>query len=222
MSIVLRLKEYIDYKKINIATFEKSVGISNASFGKPAKTGGSIGTDKLEKILSVYTDISPEWLLTGKGAMLKREEIPSVPIGDKVTIYDSPTTKGLPYYDVDIAAGFDEFIDNPSFLPTYYIDFKPYNHASFWCNVTGRSMEPVIHHGDIVALKECRLEEVLYGEIYAVIMDDVRTIKIVRKGSSPDKIKLVPINTEEFDEQEFLIKNLRVLYKVVGNMRPCF
>lgn len=69
--IVDRLKQYIDTKGIPIATFERSVGMSNASFGKSLKNKGAIGTDKLENILSIYPDISPSWLLTGEGSMLR-------------------------------------------------------------------------------------------------------------------------------------------------------
>lgn len=69
--IIERIKAYIDYKGIKIAPFEKSIGMSNASFGKSLKNNGSIGTDKLENILSIYSDINPAWLLTGEGDMLK-------------------------------------------------------------------------------------------------------------------------------------------------------
>ena len=68
--ILERLKEYIDFKGISIAAFEKSIGMSNASFGKSLKNKGAIGTDKLENILSVYTDISPIWLISGVGDMI--------------------------------------------------------------------------------------------------------------------------------------------------------
>lgn len=220
-TILSRIKTIADKEGMTVSAMERCIGASKGVLSRAISQGTDIQSKWIQSIVEKFPQYSPTWLLTGKGNPLNQDK----PIGATTLdaiVYDRPTSQGLPYYDVDIAAGFDGFIDNPSVLPTYYIDFKPYNHASFWCNVTGRSMEPVIHHGDIVALKECRLEEVLYGEIYAVIMDDVRTIKIVRKGSSPDKIKLVPINTEEFDEQEFLIKNLRALYKVVGNMRPCF
>lgn len=69
--ILERIKEYIDFKGITVAAFERSVGMSNASFSKSLKNKGAIGTDKLENILSVYSDISPEWLLTGNGTMIK-------------------------------------------------------------------------------------------------------------------------------------------------------
>ena len=68
--ILDRLKEYIDFKNINVSSFEKSIGMSNASFGKSLKNNGAIGTDKLENILQVYPDINPVWLLTGQGDMI--------------------------------------------------------------------------------------------------------------------------------------------------------
>ena len=69
--ILQRIKTYLDFKGIKIATFERSVGMSNASFGKALKNDGAIGSDKIENILSVYKDISPSWLLTGEGPMLQ-------------------------------------------------------------------------------------------------------------------------------------------------------
>jgi len=72
--ILERLKQYIDLKVITIAAFERSIGMSNASFGKSLKNGGAIGSDKLENILSVYTDLSPLWLMCGKGEMLCSDE----------------------------------------------------------------------------------------------------------------------------------------------------
>lgn len=68
--ILQRLKQFIDVKGLTIASFEKSIGMSNASFGKSLKNNGAIGSDKLENILSIYSDINPIWLLTGQGEML--------------------------------------------------------------------------------------------------------------------------------------------------------
>ena len=81
--ILERIKQYIDYKSISVAAFEKSIGMSNASFGKCLKKGGAIGTDKLENILSVYPDISPDWLLIGKGNMLKGSGVVVAPHVDE-------------------------------------------------------------------------------------------------------------------------------------------
>lgn len=66
-----RLKEYIDYKGVSVSKFEKSIGMSNASFGKSLKTNGTIGADKLEIILNMYRDLNLYWLITGEGDMIK-------------------------------------------------------------------------------------------------------------------------------------------------------
>ena len=69
--VLQRLKEYIDRKGISVSAFEKSVGMSNASFGKSLKNGGAIGSDKLENILKIYPELNAEWLLTGSGNMIR-------------------------------------------------------------------------------------------------------------------------------------------------------
>ena len=77
--ILERIKQYIDYKGLTISSFERSIGMANASFGKSLKNKGAIGSDKLEKILNTYPEISPEWLMTGKGDMLKTKRISVTP-----------------------------------------------------------------------------------------------------------------------------------------------
>lgn len=73
--ILERLKQYIDFKDISVAAFERSIGMANASFGKSLKKQGAIGTDKLENILNIYPDISPAWLLKGEGNMILTGEV---------------------------------------------------------------------------------------------------------------------------------------------------
>lgn len=51
--------------------------MSNASFGKSLKNKGAIGTDKLENILRTYPELSPAWLLTGRGEMLLQPDNPN-------------------------------------------------------------------------------------------------------------------------------------------------
>lgn len=70
-SIVNRLKEYLDYKSISVSVAEKEINISNASLSKPFNNNTSIKTDTLEKFLKSYPDINPDWLLFGKGLMIK-------------------------------------------------------------------------------------------------------------------------------------------------------
>ncbi|MEN9919299.1 MAG: hypothetical protein RL662_1735 [Bacteroidota bacterium] len=67
---VQRIKEYIEYKRISIRKFEESIGFSNGAFSNQYKNRKAIGVDRVEKIVQVYTDLDPAWLITGKGSML--------------------------------------------------------------------------------------------------------------------------------------------------------
>lgn len=44
------------------------VGLSNGAIGKALK-GMILGIDKLENVLTVFPDLNPTWLMTGKGDM---------------------------------------------------------------------------------------------------------------------------------------------------------
>ena len=66
------LKEYIDYKGISVLSFEKSIG-TRSTIDKAIKNNSNLRSDILAKIIETYTDINPEWLLTGKGKMLSSD-----------------------------------------------------------------------------------------------------------------------------------------------------
>lgn len=73
MNTVKRIKCFIDYKGISVRKFEETVGFSNGSFASQYKKNKTIGVDKVENILHLFPEINPEWLLTGKGEMLKTD-----------------------------------------------------------------------------------------------------------------------------------------------------
>lgn len=72
---VERLIEYLDYKGIAPYKAELDCGLSNGLIGKAAKVGSSLGSDKLEKLLNQYSDLSAEWLMRGVGNMLTTDGI---------------------------------------------------------------------------------------------------------------------------------------------------
>ena len=68
--IVDRILEIILLNKINKSQFYKKTGLSNGFLDKVK----DIGASKIEDILNSFPEINPEWLLTGKGEMLKQPE----------------------------------------------------------------------------------------------------------------------------------------------------
>jgi len=79
VSIRERIIEYLLYKGISRYRFYKDTGLSNGFLDKL----GSINSDNCEKICYCYPDMSPEWLLIGKGEMLKSGELLELEKSDK-------------------------------------------------------------------------------------------------------------------------------------------
>lgn len=80
-----RLKQYIESKGLTIAAVERKLGMSNGALAKPIKNGTSIGSDKLENILTICPDMSLTWLFTGRGDMLNTDN--NIPVNDSNTAY---------------------------------------------------------------------------------------------------------------------------------------
>lgn len=130
--------------------------------------------------------------------------------------------EGKPYFDVDFLGGFHEIFNDQTNLPALRIIVPGFEKADLWCNVTGHSMEPRISHGDIIALRQCSIDDIQYGEIYAVVLDSIRTIKILRRGPSPDTLLFVPINKPDFEDQPFPIARIIRIFEVIGSISKFF
>ena len=137
------------------------------------------------------------------------------------TLTNDPT-EGTPYFDVDFIGGFSEIFNDQTATPACRIIAPGFEKASVWCNVTGHSMEPKICHGDIIALRRCSIDDIQYGEIYAIVLDTIRTIKILRRGSTPDTLLFVPINKPDFEDQQFPIARILQVYEVIGSISRFF
>lgn len=131
-------------------------------------------------------------------------------------------TKGVPYYNVDFIGGFDIVLNDQTISPEYLIDFRKYNEATCWCNVSGHSMEPEINNGDIIALK--KIEDFSFlplGEIYAIVTTNgMRTIKRLGPSRNPECYTLVPTNkSPEYGTQELRKDMIQHIFQVLGCMK---
>ena len=67
MTIRNRTLEFLAFKNLSRYRFYRVTGLSNGFLDKE----GAMTTDKCEKIFDSFPELSPEWLLTGKGTMLR-------------------------------------------------------------------------------------------------------------------------------------------------------
>mgnify|MGYP002521769580 CR=1 FL=1 len=226
---------FLEKKGISKTDFYAETGIESSNF-KGRNKESLPGSAMLVKILTKYPDLSADWLLTGQGEMLKQDVPPVATPGIDIahgrpSSSDKDTNnfritqeigQGIPYYDVDFIGGFSEIFNSQVTVPACNVVVPGFEKATLWCNVTGHSMEPKINHGDIIALRECTIDDIQYGEIYAVVLDTIRTVKILRRGSTPDVLRFVPININNFDEQEFTVNRILHIFEVLGSIARFF
>lgn len=225
-NILSRIQEIASNEGITIGAMERTIGASKGVLSRAINNGTDIQAKWLSIIVENYPRYSTGWLLTGAGSMLK-DDLNGIKTIDEANSSTLPTTSmnpsiGTPYYDVDFIGGFDEVFNPQVNIPATNIVIRGFEKASLWCNVTGHSMEPKINHGDIIALHQCTLNDIQYGEIYAVVLDTIRTIKILRRSPDPDKLRFIPINTNDYDEQEFDKSRIINVFEVIGSISKFF
>lgn len=172
------------------------------------------GINVLNKVMEVFPQVNKDWLMTGHGDMIKSNNNSTEP--------QINFTTGVPYYNVDFIGGFDIVLNDQTISPEYLIDFRKYNEATCWCNVTEHSMEPEITHGDIIALKKIEDKSFLpLGEVYAIVTTNgMRTIKRLGPSSDPKCYTLVPTNkSPEYGIQELPKDMIEHIFQVLGCMK---
>lgn len=211
-----RLQALIDHYRLTPSSFATKIGMKTKQAIYDILKGRTRGVSALVegKILSAFPEVSRVWLLTGEGDMLQ---------GPKD---DTPTKSydgcGVPYYNMDFLGGFDLMLNDQTTIPEYHINFKPYDKATCWCNITGHSMEPEINHGDMIALR--RIEDFSFlplGEIYAIVTtNDMRTVKRLGPSEQPDCYTLIPTNkSPEYGIQTLPKDKIRYVFEVLGCMK---
>lgn len=79
-----RILEYAEYRNFSKRKIYLDTGISNGVLDK--KTG--LTEDNIEKFISTYKDVNPNWFLIGQGEMLVLDEKQKEKLGDKNALAD--------------------------------------------------------------------------------------------------------------------------------------
>lgn len=100
MTVKNIVKAYCEAIQMTVSAFEKSIGVANGYVNSISK---SIGIDKVSLILEKYPNINIEWLLTGKGDMLKTKRTPRNPDNDNPPVCHDEDKNNNPINQVFMA-----------------------------------------------------------------------------------------------------------------------
>ena len=135
----------------NKSAMAKELDISPSKFTEIMKGRMRPGLE-LFKIISEKYNINPEWLLTGRGEMLKKGDE-----GEKMLQPAQPGEKGaIPLVRVTANAGhgnFDALILEKDVSALYKIPKFSHLNPDFLIEISGNSMSPKYYSGDLIAVK---------------------------------------------------------------------
>lgn len=222
--IIGRIKVLMSEGADNANSFSKKVGIDPSGFRKKMKGEYPVMPRDI-KLICDALGVNREWLETGEG------EKRTYSLGfdkdslnrsiDKAFTQCAYGEDAKPFYDVDFALGFSEMYNDSPNVPRKHISVPGYENADFWCRTSGDSMKPLISNGDIIALKQILdwNEFLPMNEVYAIMTtNDLRTVKIIRKGLDDEHFTLHAIN-EEYEDQEIKKSAITKVFKVLGSLK---
>jgi phage repressor protein C with HTH and peptisase S24 domain len=205
---------FIEKQCVSKVSFYEKTGISASNF-KGTGLKSEIGGDKIVKILTYYPEISPEWLLTGKGSMLRSELPIALPIQE--------SDAGIPFVSVTAIGGFGsvDFAIQQEDIKEYYVipKFK-HKKIDFMIEVEGSSMYPKYNSGDVVActvIKESSFIQWNKTHVVATKEQGI-IIKRLKKSDIEDNLIMISDN-KSYEPFEVNKKDITGIALVVGVIR---
>lgn len=169
-------------------------------------------TDGFINRIVVNLGISKKWLENGEGVPFANGVEPEVIASSKVVTLGP---KGAPVYNVDVTAGFGAIdhsfekerivgrLDLPSLNPKYPV-----------VQVSGESMAPRVANHSYISIRPIDPSApIFWGQMYLVVMNDYRMLKVLRRHPDPSKVILHSYNPD-FDDMEIEKKDICQLFFV--------
>lgn len=213
-----RIKEIVKGSGKSITAYAKEIGVSQPTLKACVDGTNSPSFDTLNKILIGNPIISSEWLITGKGSMLKDGE-------NKDPLAASPESsinyRFVPLLNLDAVGGMHR-LNNEDGDTEHSQDLIPFADAregDFCLHVTGDSMAPTCPSGSLILVREVeRWKEYFgFGNLFVILLADGRRIlKEVQKYTPNSKeYVLCKSHNEKYPEEELPKSLIKGVFKVI-------
>ncbi|UUC45895.1 S24 family peptidase [Flavobacterium cerinum] len=209
MKPIQRVKKIIQYYNLSISSFEKRTNMSNNSIQTAIKRTAKLKDETLNNILTAFPNISPEWLLTGNGKMLRKEKIYHTTPTNSITHENAGSYQTTQTNSRDENSKFIPLISDTTLLNIRQIPFITPDHiieeyhipnltnADFLITIKGNSMSPKYNNGDLAACKTIPTDTFLqWNHIYLINTPQGLLIKRIKEGNNQNHVLLVSENSE--------------------------
>lgn len=213
--ITQRIRRIIEDSSLSESSFAKIIGSNQRTINQQLKGERSLSLDTVNKIISSFEHISPEWLLTGKGGMLKKEM-------SAIALKADSNEKLIPLYRNEAVAGFGtaDFAIRPEDIEGYY-KIKEFMNADFMLHVRGDSMLPLYKPGDTIAvreIKECNFIQWGKPHLIAARYQGL-LIKRLYPSEQDDTVSAVSDNKEVYPPFKIPMEDITGIALIIGTVR---
>lgn len=211
-----RLRYLITILRLSQVEFGRRVEIAPSNLSKILNGRMGLSLKMIERIVR-NTGVSYDWLVNGTDVPFPRtpSETPPTLTDDSQALAEVTEGTGAPVYDIDVTAGIAEL--SSMFTEDRivgYLNVPALKTRHPLVHVSGNSMSPRINHGSYIQIRPVNdLQNIFWGNIYVVITDDYRMVKIIRRHQDPDKVILHSCNPD-FDDMDLPLAAIRKLYLV--------
>ena len=180
----MQLQSFFKEREITQEAIAERLGVSQSYVSSLLTDKKKFGKKQAQRFFDIW-GISPSWLLTGEGEMLR------VDGNNKEKGY------GIPLIPNEAFAGYGayQYADLP--IEEYY-HIREFRNASFLLRVSGDSMSPKYRSGDLVACR--KIDELTFWQWHRVYAICTRNqgilIKRVEKDEGGDAVVCVSENPE--------------------------
>lgn len=227
MTVKDRLKLFCKESRMPISAFEKSINVSNGYINSISK---GLGIDILNAIIEKYSNLNIEWVLSGKGNMLKTSHEDSKLSSLEVTRSHNPKyiekkedVQDIPLFNFKASAGIKEILgpsSNDFLIDTIRIPDMPKCDGAI--KIMGDSMMPKLKPGDIIMYKEMPLniQDLFYGEMYLISYeidgDYYVVVKYIRKSEKGEPFITLASENPEHASKDIEFGRINALALIKG------
>ena len=167
-----------------------------------------ISMDLALRIRNICPLLSLSWLLGGEGD----PEIPDQTSAEAASaeVLYLPLYPDLLSLDRDFQPGEDRRIPFPSWLC---------REAEAAVSCSSDALSPRLLPGDCMLLARTPAESVVFGRAYVVVVGEARLCRIIRKDESPERVRLVSLKPDKYDEIAVPRTEIDGLYRICGTFR---
>jgi len=214
--MISRLAQFIEFQNISVRAFEKKILASDGMIRRAIGNNTDIQSKWITNIAENYPDLNIDWLITGHGTMLTKDNYPQI---KKTSAFESTPEDGIPLIPTSGFAGFGQISFQDLQIEHYY-DVPEFKQADFLMRIKGNSMYPKYSSGDIIA---CTIvAETLFfqwNKIYAIYTKSQGVlVKRVKKSSIKDCITLVSDN-QQYDPFDVPVTDIGKIALIIGVIR---